>query len=198
MQLLHGNIVTMLEFADDPIAIEVVGGSSAPWWGVPVIAGGFLVLGTVLGYFFNRAQDLRAAKRERLQRWDENVLAHSSSVISLVKRLRSAAIDARTVEDTLTQISIDQMKRGEAVPPPSPYRPHLDELTGSFDALLRECDLLELVAPPLIREATRSLMDCAREVVSQDFEEEGFSASIALRDSADGLASTVRQHFGIK
>jgi hypothetical protein len=37
--------------------------TTAPWWGVPVIAGGFLVVGAFLGFLFTRANDKRREKR---------------------------------------------------------------------------------------------------------------------------------------
>ena len=64
----------------------------APWWGVPVVAGSFLLGGAVLGFLFNRANDKRKAKLEADIRWHElvrtltaGILAHSPRLYDLAK-----------------------------------------------------------------------------------------------------------------
>lgn len=75
-----------------PIFFQALSGDSAPWYGVPVIAGGFLILGAILGYFFNRANETRRMKREDKQRFDEKVLELS---IDLVSTSQSMTLKAR-------------------------------------------------------------------------------------------------------
>lgn len=57
------------------------GGEGAPWFGVPLIAGGFLVLGTVLGYILNRLQDKRRARQDLEVRYLDQRLEASSTVL---------------------------------------------------------------------------------------------------------------------
>lgn len=88
----------MYRFADDPIAIEITGGSSAPWWGVPVIAGGFLVLGAILGFIFNRLNDRRRERREDSTKWHSLVRELSAEIITHTDRvweLRGQASEPR-------------------------------------------------------------------------------------------------------
>lgn len=61
--------------------------STAPWWGVPVIAGSFLLLGAVLGFFFNRANDKSRAKREADARWLELVRTLSAAILAHAERI---------------------------------------------------------------------------------------------------------------
>lgn len=48
-----------------PVFVQMVGGSEAPWWGVPAIAGGFLLLGGFLSFLFARWNESSKHKRER-------------------------------------------------------------------------------------------------------------------------------------
>ena len=184
-----------------PILTQVVGGESAFWDSslftsmLPLLG---VIIGAVLVFIFNRAQDERRATRERLQRWDQNVLNHTSSVIGLTKRLRSAAIDFRTVETTMASLAVDQMKRGEPIDLPPVHNPALDELMESFEALAQECDLLELVAPPTVREATKHVQVAAQAVVRAKDAVDGREAGKEVRNASDVLGNTVREYFGIQ
>lgn len=70
--------------------IEIVGGSGAPWWGVPVIAGIFLISGAFLGFFLNRANDSRRTRREDEQRWDRDLLGRAVDVVTALHVLYEA------------------------------------------------------------------------------------------------------------
>ncbi|WP_146085489.1 hypothetical protein [Rathayibacter sp. AY1C4] len=48
--------------------------TGAPWWGVPVVAGSFLILGAILGFVFNRINEGAKALREDSVRWSNNIL----------------------------------------------------------------------------------------------------------------------------
>lgn len=64
------------------------GGESAPWFGVPLIAGGFLVLGAVLGYVFNRLQDKRRARQDLSVRYLDQRLEASATVLHAAMQIR--------------------------------------------------------------------------------------------------------------
>ncbi len=182
---------TRLELVDE------IFGSSAPWWGTPLIAGIFLILGAVLAFVFNSIQDSRKARREKQQRWDQNVLAHASEVITLLKKFRSAASDARTSEAVFTQLAVDQMKRGEAIDPPPFDHPAMSALMSAYDDLTRECDLLRLVAPQRVRDAVEEVWVQAGGVLL-DTAEEDLDRAVALNSAESGLATSVRTYFGIE
>jgi hypothetical protein len=46
---------------------------SAPWWGVPVIAGGFLLAGAVIAFVAISLSDRRRLKREDRRLWDREI-----------------------------------------------------------------------------------------------------------------------------
>lgn len=72
------------------ISIHAAGATTdAPWWGVPVIAGSFLLLGAVLGFFFNRANDRSRAKREADLRWHDIVRTLSAALLAHAERINA-------------------------------------------------------------------------------------------------------------
>lgn len=82
---------------------------SAPWWGVPLIAGGFLLLGGVLGFLLNRVQDRARTRREDALRWHDDVRRHAAEMIdaalalswsiSRVRHLDQIAADPERADD---------------------------------------------------------------------------------------------------
>lgn len=67
-----------------PLLIEVVGGGDgAPWWGVAVIAGSFLLVGGFLSYLWTRSADKRRADTERTNALTEELLEFAAELITL-------------------------------------------------------------------------------------------------------------------
>ncbi|WIE74488.1 hypothetical protein [Curtobacterium sp. MCSS17_007] len=67
-----------------PIVVELSNqASTAPWWGVPVIAGIFLLAGACLGYVFNRSMDRRRNLREDQIRWHTVVRELAADIVAL-------------------------------------------------------------------------------------------------------------------
>lgn len=110
--------------------------------GVPVIAGAFLVLGAFLAFVFNLIHDNRRATREKGQRWDKNVLDHTSTVITLTKCLISASSDYQSALRVRIDVSLEQQRRGEKIEYPTIARPALSILSDTFDAFSQACDSL--------------------------------------------------------
>jgi hypothetical protein len=65
--------------------LSAVAAETAPWWGVPVVAGTFLLVGGLLGgaisFFSTWKADQRRAKREDRQRWDREILDRAGRVV---------------------------------------------------------------------------------------------------------------------
>jgi len=79
---------------------------AAPWWGVPLIAGLFLLAGGVIGglisFFSVRAADRRRAAREDEQRWDNELLIRAGRVLSTIDALYIANSDYQaTINDLI-------------------------------------------------------------------------------------------------
>ena len=63
----------------------------APWWGVPVVAGSFLLFGAVLGFVFNRANDKRRAELDAEARWREVVRTLTAAIFAHAARIKDLA-----------------------------------------------------------------------------------------------------------
>lgn len=60
----------------------------APWWGVPVIAGGFLILGGLLAFTSTWLSDRRKLRREDRRQWDKVLLETYLRIVELLPELR--------------------------------------------------------------------------------------------------------------
>jgi hypothetical protein len=76
----------------DPLLIQVVGGGDgAPWWGVPVIAGGFLIVGGFLSYLWTRSNDKRRGDRERSDALTEELVELTAEFVALGSKFSTLA-----------------------------------------------------------------------------------------------------------
>lgn len=75
--------------------VPATAATSAPWWGVPVIAGGFLLLGGALGGWISfastRAADHRKSKREDAVRWYDDIRQLSAEAIATARAIKHQA-----------------------------------------------------------------------------------------------------------
>lgn len=161
--------------APDPTSTAVAvltNASVAPWWGVPVIAGSFLLIGAVLGYFFNRAQDNRKAKREHAERWYDHVRALSARAVSTT----------REYVDATYRIG-DQEGRDPDAPNDKEFAPAA-EVFSRLQGIWGE---LALVAPKSLEQAMRRIIDAAHEVRVAYYRDE-LDQEVYSRVSAAGTA----------
>ncbi|MEX0158738.1 MULTISPECIES: hypothetical protein [unclassified Microbacterium] len=163
---------------------------------MPVIAGSFLVLGAVLAFMFSSIQEKRRVELQISQRWDQDLREHVSAVIALSRQLRTAAVDFRAMADTMAIVAVDEMQHDESPMPPSEQIVVVAELTDTFNALVRECNMLRLVAPLGVRQAAETVWECASEVLQNGGDPlNGFAVENSLVVAVDELAESVREHF---
>lgn len=130
-----------------PILIQMVGGGdAAPWWGVPVVAGVFLLLGGVLGFVFNRINEDRKVKRERSERYHADVLSTCTQLVVHVDTVadRGYVIAALLKRDPLVQARQSTQNAIEQ---------KLEEMLEAASQVASTHATLRLVAPSDIREA---------------------------------------------
>lgn len=155
----------------DPILIQMVGGGdSAPWWGVPAVAGAFLIIGAVLGFYFNRQQEKWKAKREDVRKWDDKILEKSAEYIQTADRLAALAETPHGREDSR------QLAR---------LRSDLDDLSS----------YLSLITPDELRDPLAYVLSASLDVEysgSEDWDGPG-----NLRTMVIAYDKAVRQHFGV-
>ncbi|MDN4647246.1 hypothetical protein [Curtobacterium sp. PsM8] len=170
---------------------------TAPWWGVPVVAGCFLIVGAVLGFFFNRLQDKHRADREKLQRWDQNVLDHTSRVVLLAERFISEAHDHERSERTMAEAGIAQMHAGQSVDPP-PVPATLARFMDTYEEILSELTSLRLVATTNIRDEAQEVKDEVWQLMMVSTMEDIYAREKLVRGAVKSLEAAVRDHFEIE
>lgn len=102
------NVSTSPPPGSSPIVVELANqATSVPWWGVPVIAGGFLILGGILTYVFTRLNDSTKHNRERKDRQVREIAQAGAVLLTAGDRVKELALLAlpRTTAEFLTAIS---------------------------------------------------------------------------------------------
>jgi hypothetical protein len=76
-----------------PIYVQMIGtGEGAPWWGVPVIAGAFLIIGGALGFYFNWVIENRKAKAALRNRFIDQILETCAKILTHSTELRRFSV----------------------------------------------------------------------------------------------------------
>ncbi|WP_144268305.1 hypothetical protein [Demequina sp. NBRC 110055] len=173
-------------------------GDAAPWWGVPVIAGGFLVLGAALGYWFNRLQDSRRAEREDVQRWDHRILELTTGVIAKVHAFNLVALHEGSAADGCRVLQKDGLIAEDDATAPFREMYSFAQVGQAFVEVAEACASLELIAPTTVRKAAANV----RSVQLSAHPASGQNAMAPIVNELDDkrreLERTVREHFGIK
>jgi len=73
-----------------------------PWWGVPAIAGGFLILGAILGFLFNSINERRKEKREDSKKWNDELRLEAAQLVTLAHQLVLDAPDLQSARTDMT------------------------------------------------------------------------------------------------
>ena len=166
----------------------MTGGSGAPWWGVPVIAGGFLIIGALIGFYFNGVLDSRRAERALAERFYEKVLDYSSTMTNAADEM----FGATTAYATYLELSTS----GE-------HRTTLEtelskQMVGHLTVLVEVHSSLLLVAPNAIRAAAMDLMKSTHKLFQYDHDPAALkSASVELKVADEAFQRAVRTQFGI-
>jgi hypothetical protein len=61
---------------------------AAPWWGVPVIAGTFLLIGALIAFLSTAASDRRKLAREDRRQWDKEIRDAYVEIAAEVNKIR--------------------------------------------------------------------------------------------------------------
>ncbi|MET1083012.1 MAG: hypothetical protein ABWY12_08200 [Burkholderiales bacterium] len=147
-----------------------------------MIAGGFLLIGAVLGFFFNRLQDERKAKREHHQRWDERIIDLSASVLDdadhqmlAARQIMSAMMDHDS-SHSLEPIELQEV--------------------AAMEALSKHLAALALIVPKRLSPAVAIMKLRSLELHQADKAQRDMEV-FALSRAASKLQDEIRQHFGL-
>jgi len=155
--------------------------NTAPWWGVPVIAGSFLLLGTVVGFLFNRANEDRKAKRDRSLRWDDAIRGQCAEVIVAARAIyKLAEVPGRLEKDLPIKRHIRGMRYVEDVVV------HLDDLALLYASL-------KLIAPTNVVISAADLMSACSSMLSSG--RGALAQSKELSSQVDAFVDVVREYL---
>lgn len=172
--------MAMHDLTADPISVEIIGGSSAPWWGVPVIAGGFLLLGALLGFVLNRINEQSKQRREANTRWHDLIRELSAEIVTRSDQLWEMRFQRNQI------ISGMENARQE-------FRSRTAEIDAVQVGLISKANELKLLAPS-------NVSDAAREIVKLTFagSKEGRNLMQEQEDLKQVFMHAVRHHFEIE
>lgn len=127
-----------------PSLDALVAASAQPWWGIPVIAGCFLLLGGALGavisFLSTRASDRRKAAREDEQRWDSELLARAGTMLSTLDILYETNLHIQdSINDSITNGSSPESLQLAAA--------NMEKQTAAVNNFARARTELGLIAP---------------------------------------------------
>ncbi|MFJ2355764.1 hypothetical protein [Frigoribacterium sp. NPDC087798] len=66
--------------------------ATAPWWGVPAIAGGFLIVGGFLTFIFTQVSEKKKYVRERTDRETKEVVGQGAELLTAGNKVRDIAL----------------------------------------------------------------------------------------------------------
>lgn len=178
---------------------DFMGQDQAPWWGDPVVAGGFLLVGGVLGglisWLSSRASDRRRAKREDRVRWHQDIRHVTAAVLGLANEYSGLNLENRSVRLRHSKAS-DKKK----------LEPEISRLRDARMATARQLELkrneLALIGSHAIAAACDDFVNALFEYSSayrKPFAtiEEHNAAARNVGDKRKDLISEVRRHLDL-
>jgi hypothetical protein len=139
--------------------------TTAPWWGVPLIAGAFLVIGALLSYVLTNLNDRRREQREDSKKWHDQLRSEAAQLISLAHQialegpaLQEAREGAKATEGTEPEEKIDALNT---------YLEISDKVVAMMTELYLINSTIKLIAPPEVSSRSESLANAAGTVMSE-------------------------------
>ena len=74
---------------------------TAPWWGVPVIAGGFLIIGAVLGFLSNFLMEGIRHRREDVRYFRSKLIDAIAEFVDASQEMRRSRIFKHTASQDI-------------------------------------------------------------------------------------------------
>ena len=144
-----------------PVVTEFFGAVPAPWWGVPGVAGVFLLAGAVLGFVFNRANDKRRAARELQDSLNRETLDLAVEFLALSNRFtklgqRSMSVPMETFLPQLVDQTSTMIEEHGVL-----FTKFRLVMPSSLDPLVRKyaASTVALVIPPFDPDSMRMRLD---------------------------------------
>lgn len=188
---------------------------AAPWWGVPVIAGTFLLLGGVLSFLASRTNELAKQRRLESIRWDSDIRQLASEMISAAQILlkehawqsgyisgNNAALEILQnvfFEDEVRKHEIADIRAKVAElkksPPMQISREKIDEEKQNIFAIQAS---LSFIAPTPVQRAAETLVSSVMRAMEELDTELLSERRKAVYGCMNDLTLRVREHLGVK
>lgn len=154
--------------------------TGAPWWGVPIIAGFFLLVGAVIAYFSLKASDDRKALREDQRKWDDVIRLEARKFLTSTAQVSKAleVLHKKTGDE-------EEMKAAQAL-----FDEHHPLMREHLDGLL-------IVAPdPIMQKAMRIHVKTS----AIRFYGSGgkYESKTAIRDLSTEMLTVLRKEIGVR
>src|SRR4051812_17171888 len=118
----------------------IAASSTAPWWGVALIAGGFSLLGVIVTQFFTQRSRKLQSKSEQERRWDQQSYDVCSRFLSAARSVMPFAV-SKTETGSLKTDTQDEFD----------LAPHL----GTLEEAAAD---LELFAPAALKDSAKQVL----------------------------------------
>lgn len=162
------------------LVIITLPSSSAPWWGVPLIAGVAALVGSLITFWTTRASDLRKAKREEECQWDDEIRSESRKFLTSAAKISEA---------------LSVLHKKDA---PDPDVKAAQILFDEHNALIREhLDGLLIIAPgPVMQKALRIYA----KLLAIKIHNSGatWASRMAIRDHSTEMLTALRKEIGVR
>lgn len=194
-----------------PVIVQIVGGGDgAPWWGVPVIAGGFLILGAALGFWFNWLLE----GRRQAVRWDDQLRSIGADIYATVMEIVDEASAQRDqtagfidaigtieAERQLTQgLTIEEyLERFADSGTAEAWTSSLVRMTAHANRLYALQGATNMLAPAFVRTALGNVVGAAGTLSMRRGNEAQLRyAEAAVYDATQEFIAAMRFHLGVK
>lgn len=169
---------------------------AAPWWYVAALAGSFTILGGLITWLGSFIAEQVKARRERRQRWDDQILERASSAVRIVLDLRRDVISAIPEFEAAAPAHFAYLSY-------TAKREFLQTLPSFTRALDKERELGQIVggyqfiAPKEVRDAAGDFMGAVGNQLWYFDPSRNNWLKNRVNDANDRFRSVVRKHFGI-
>lgn len=184
-----------------PLVIEIVGNDhGTPWFGVPLVAGVFLVVGALLGFWFNWLLDGRKARRDQSRQWDADIREFGSKALGAAALLPTE-LDLAVDAVVLAMANAVEKVKSSGGSATLNYR---SASSPAHQELIQQCSALELVAPSSISSRSEQLRTVSNQLLRTAIASKGIPMPDLvprtvsdLEDSSQALQDAIRKHFGL-
>lgn len=139
--------------------------TTAPWWGVPLIAGAFLVIGALLTYVLTNLNDRRKEQREDSQKWHDQLRSEAAQLISLVHQIALEGPELQEAREGTK--ATEGMEPKETLDALDAYLEISDKVVAMMTEIYLINSTIKLIAPPEVSVRSDALANAAGAVISE-------------------------------